>query len=125
MVNNNKMNTAKPHNPEQLTDDDHLDLIFKALADRTRRAQLKRLTQGLASVSELAEPFAMSLPAASKHLKVLERAKLVSTSKVGRVHYCQLQPGVLNNIDNWLNHYRQFWQNKLDRLAQMVETNEK
>ncbi|TQV85454.1 ArsR/SmtB family transcription factor [Aliikangiella coralliicola] len=100
--------------------DDALDRLFKALSDRTRRAQLARLVKGPASISELAEPFDMSLPAASKHLKVLEKAKLVSCKKSGRVHYCQLQPEVLQNVEHWLTDYREFWNEKLDKLAQFV-----
>lgn len=95
---------------------ENLDLIFKALSDQTRRAQLKRLAMGPASISELAEPFAMSLPAASKHIKVLERANLVSCKKSGRVHYCQLKTKALRDIDHWLGFYREFWEEKLDRL---------
>ena len=129
MVNNNRMNTAQPltpmpepeHKQAQARNEQQLDLIFKALSDSTRRAQLEQLKQGPASISDLAKPFAMSLPAASKHLKVLERANLVTTTKVGRVHYCELQPGTLTEVEHWLNHYRQFWQIQLDKLAHFVD----
>ena len=100
---------------------ENLDLIFKALSDQTRRAQLKRLAMGPASISELAEPFAMSLPAASKHIKVLERANLVSCKKSGRVHYCRLKTRTLTEIDSWLNFYREFWDDKLDRLESFAK----
>ncbi len=125
MVNNYKMNTAQPLTPEQAPNEQQLDLIFKALSDSTRRAQLEQLKQGPASISELANPYAMSLPAASKHLKVLERANLVTTTKVGRVHYCQLQAGTLTEVEHWLNHYRQFWHNQLDKLAHFIEKENK
>lgn len=101
--------------------DDRLDLIFRALGDRTRRALLARLAQGPAKVTELAEPFAMSLPAVSKHLKVLERAELVARSVDGRVHRCSLRPETLETVSDWLEFYRVFWQDNLDALARYVE----
>ena len=89
-----------------MNEGENLDLIFKALSDQTRRALLERLAQAPASISELAQPFAMSLPAASKHIKVLERANLISCRKSGRVHYCRIKPKALRKIDYWLDFYR-------------------
>lgn len=97
--------------------DDRLDLIFHALADRTRRALLARLAERPAMVTELAAPFAMSLAAVSKHLKVLERARLVRRDVEGRVHRCSLAPEPLEDIGHWLAHYRSFWGETLDALA--------
>lgn len=101
--------------------DDRLDLVFRALADRTRRAMLARLADGPARVTELAAPFAMTLPAASKHLKVLERAGMVNRAVDGRVHHCSLDPEPLGDVHAWLEHYRQFWTHNLDALARYVE----
>ena len=101
--------------------DDRLDLIFRALADRTRRAQLARLIHGTARVTELAAPFNMSLPAISKHLKVLEHAGLISREIEGRVHHCRIKAETLQDIEEWLDQYREFWQGSLDSLARHVE----
>ena len=101
-----------------------LDLVFHALADRTRRALLARLAQGPAGVTELAEPFAMSLPAVSKHLKVLERARLVARAVDGRVHRCSLAAEPLQEVERWLDHYRSFWEDTLHALARYVEQDE-
>ncbi len=98
-----------------------LDLVFHALADRTRRALLARLAEGPAMVTELAEPFAMSLPAVSKHLKVLERARLVVRAVDGRVHRCSLAAEPLQEVERWLDHYRSFWEDRLHALARYVE----
>jgi len=95
---------------------DHLSSTFAALADPTRRAILARLTSGEASVTELAEPFAMSLPAVSKHLKVLERAGLVARGRDAQWRPRQLQAGPLKEVDQWLDHYRRFWDGSLERL---------
>lgn len=108
-----------------MTSPDKLDLIFKALSDQTRRALLKRLSDKPASISELALPLAMSLPAASKHIKVLERANLVSCQKLGRVHYCKIKPKALSDIDRWLGFYRSFWEDKLDHLEAFVSEEKK
>jgi DNA-binding transcriptional ArsR family regulator len=98
-----------------------LDRIFHALADRTRRALLARLAEGPAKITELAEPFAMSLPAVSKHLRVLEAARLVGRKIDGRVHRCSLDPRPLKDIGAWLDHYRVFWDDTLEALADYVE----
>jgi DNA-binding transcriptional ArsR family regulator len=89
--------------------DDQLDLVFHALANRTRRAMLTRLAEGPAMVTELAAPFAMSLPSVSKHLRVLEEAELVAREVDGRVHHCSLGVHGLQDVDRWLANYRSFW----------------
>lgn len=93
-----------------------LDLVFKALADPTRRMQIRRLTEGPATISELSEPFQMTLPAASKHIKILERSGLLTCTKVGRSHICKIRPHALKLLDEWLVFYRPFWRGKLDNL---------
>ncbi|MGF1635403.1 MAG: ArsR/SmtB family transcription factor [Phycisphaerae bacterium] len=95
---------------------DRLSTTFAALADPTRRAILDRLTRGEASVGELAEPFEMSMPAVSKHLKVLERAGLVERSRQAQWRPCRLSPEPLKDVDGWLERYRQFWEESFDRL---------
>ncbi|MDB4933525.1 MAG: ArsR family transcriptional regulator [Labilithrix sp.] len=95
---------------------DHLSATFAALADPTRRAILARLTSGEASVNELAEPFDMSLPAISKHLKVLERAGLISRSRDAQRRPRRLEPERLKEIAQWLGTYREFWEASFDRL---------
>ena len=95
---------------------DRLSETFQALADPTRRAILARLTLGESSVNELAEPFDMSLPAVSKHLKVLERAGLISRSREAQYRPCKLEANSLKNIDAWLEEYRRFWEQRFDRL---------
>jgi DNA-binding transcriptional ArsR family regulator len=97
---------------------DHLSATFSALADPTRRAILTRLTAGEASVNELAEPFAMSLPAVSKHLKVLERAGLISRGREAQWRPCRLAPEPLKDATDWLEEFRRFWDESLDRLAE-------
>src|SRR6266852_5734156 len=89
--------------------EDRLDLIFRALGDRTRRALLARLAQAPAMVTELAEPFDMSLPAVSRHIKVLERARLVRRTVDGRVHHCALDIEPLQDVEEWIGQYRRFW----------------
>ena len=96
---------------------DALSITFGALADPTRRAILARLAEGQASVTELAEPFAISLPAVSKHLKVLERAGLISRGRAAQWRPCRLAPKPLKEATDWLQRYRQFWDESLDRLA--------
>ena len=95
---------------------DRLSTTFSALADPTRRAILARLVSGEVSVTELAEPFAMSLPAVSKHLKVLERAGLIKRSREAQWRPCRLEAGPLKDAADWLEHYRHFWEESLDRL---------
>ncbi len=95
---------------------DQLSATFAALADPTRRAILARLATGEASVTELAEPFKMSMPAVSKHLKVLERANLIARGREAQWRPCRLEPAPLKDIANWVEHYRKFWEQSFDRL---------
>jgi DNA-binding transcriptional ArsR family regulator len=95
---------------------DRLNRTFAALADPTRRAILARLASGEASVTELAEPFEMSLPAVSKHLKVLERAGLIARGREAQWRPCRLEAGPLRDADEWLEQYRRFWEESFDRL---------
>jgi DNA-binding transcriptional ArsR family regulator len=95
---------------------DPLSSTFAALADPTRRAILSRLASGEASVTELAEPFSMSMPAISKHLKVLERAGLITRSREAQSRPCQLKAAPLKDAAFWIDHYRTFWEQSLDRL---------
>lgn len=95
---------------------DPLSAQFAALADPTRRAILARLTQGEATVNELAEPFEMSLPAVSKHLKVLEKAGLISRSKEAQWRPAKLEPMAMKGMAEWLEHYRRYWDRSFDRL---------
>ena len=97
--------------------EDRLDLIFGALADRTRRALLAQLDHAPASISQLAAPHQMSLPAVSKHLRVLERAGLIRRTIDGRVHRCALDATEMRLADQWLAHYRRFWNHALDALS--------
>ncbi|MFC1491254.1 ArsR/SmtB family transcription factor [Nitrospinota bacterium] len=94
-----------------------LDKMFSALADPTRRAILSRLAQGESSVGELAAPFDMSLPAVSKHLRVLEGAGLMTREREGRVHRCRLNPESLKDAVEWFSFYRQFWEGQFDALS--------
>ncbi len=98
------------------TDDEKLNLTFAALADPTRRAILERLAQGPATVKELAEPFDMSLPAISKHLKVLEAAGLIERGRQAQWRPAQLRPEPLKDVADWLERYRQSWEQSFDRL---------
>src|SRR5690349_24452656 len=101
--------------------DDRLDRLFHALAHRTRRALMARLADGPCIVTELAEPFDMSLPAVSRHLKVLEDARLVERAVDGRIHRCSLDAEPLRDAEQWLAHYRAFWAGNLDALARYAE----
>ncbi|WP_457581420.1 ArsR/SmtB family transcription factor [Ensifer canadensis] len=96
--------------------EDRLSTTLSALADPTRRAILARLSLGEASVGELAEPFEMSLPAVSKHLKVLERAGLISRGREAQWRPCRLEAAPLRDVNSWLDSYRRFWEEKFDRL---------
>jgi len=95
---------------------DPLSIKFAALADPTRRAILARLVLGETSVTELAEPFAMSMPAVSKHLKVLEHAGFVTRGRAAQWRPCKIEPAALKEVDDWLESYRRFWEAGLDRL---------
>lgn len=98
-----------------------LDATFGALADPTRRSILERLIAGEASVTSLAEPFDMSLPAVSKHLRVLERAGLLTQEKDGRVRRCRMDAGPMKEASDWVGRYRIFWEEQLDSLADYIE----
>ncbi|MDQ0999620.1 DNA-binding transcriptional ArsR family regulator [Phyllobacterium ifriqiyense] len=100
---------------------DRLDNIFSALADPTRRAILARLSLGTTSVTELAEPFEMSGPAISKHLKVLERAGLVIRGREAQWRPCSLNAAPLKEVETWIEHYKRFWENSFDRLEEYLE----
>jgi len=104
-----------------MASDARLDRLFGALADGTRRAILARLTVGPAQVSELAAPFDMSLPAVSKHLKVLENAGLLRRDKDGRVHHCSLRTQGLNDAEAWIEQTRAFWQQRFDSLERHLK----
>jgi DNA-binding transcriptional ArsR family regulator len=95
---------------------DRLTTTFAALADPTRRAILARLVAGEASVTELAEPFAMSMPAVSRHLKVLEHAGLIARGREAQWRPCRLQAEPLRDVADWIEHYRRFWEESFDRL---------
>jgi DNA-binding transcriptional ArsR family regulator len=94
----------------------NLDATFAALADPTRRAILARLAHGETSVTDLAKPFAMSMPAVSKHLKVLETAGLITRSREAQWRSCRIEPRAMKKVDDWLEHYRRFFEESLDRL---------
>jgi DNA-binding transcriptional ArsR family regulator len=93
-----------------------LDRVFAALADPTRRAILKSLTRRPATINEIAQPFPVSLNAISKHVMVLERAGLLRREIRGREHHCSIDPRPLSDANQWLDHYRQFWEQRLDAL---------
>lgn len=99
---------------------DQLSLTFAALADPTRRAILARLTSGEASVGELAEPFAMSKPAVTKHLKVLQKAGLITQGREAQWRPCKLKAEPLKQASDWIGHYRDFWEQSFDRLDEYL-----
>src|ERR1700756_323112 len=101
---------------QQLTSSEHLNATFSALADPTRRAILARLASGETSVSELAEPFEMSMPAISKHLKVLQRAGLIERGREAQWRPCRLAAAPLKDVADWVERYRRFWEESFDRL---------
>jgi DNA-binding transcriptional ArsR family regulator len=101
---------------------ERLDVTFAALADPTRRAILARLARGEATVTELAEPFAMSQPAISKHLKVLERAGLISRGRDAQRRPCRLEAVPLRDASGWLERYRDHWEQRFDRLDALLDT---
>ncbi len=106
--------------------DDPLSLTFGALADPTRREILARLAGGAATVNELAEPFSISVQAVSKHLKVLERAGLISKGRDAQYRPCQLRAGPLRQVDEWLERYRRFWEESFGQLDEyLIELQER
>jgi DNA-binding transcriptional ArsR family regulator len=98
-----------------------LDRTFHALSDPTRRAMVQRLAQGPASVSELARPLSISLPAVMQHLAVLETSGIVRTEKIGRVRTCSVEPKMLGIAERWIAERRESWERKLDRLADYLD----
>jgi DNA-binding transcriptional ArsR family regulator len=103
-----------------LHDTAQLDLMFQALADPTRRVMVERLCRGPASVSELARPFAMSLPGVVQHLQVLEASGLVRSEKAGRVRTCRIEPTALRTAEQWIAGRRTSWERRLDRLGEYL-----
>jgi DNA-binding transcriptional ArsR family regulator len=101
-----------------------LDVVFSAMADPTRRAILARLALGDSAVTKLAEPFAISLPAISRHLRVLESAGLISRRVEGRIHRCRLEAGPMKEAAQWIEFYRRFWQERLDALGEFLTNTE-
>jgi len=102
---------------QMLNQSTQLDQMFQALADPSRRGMLERLCKGPASVSDLAEPFQMSLPAVLQHLQVLEQSGLVKTEKVGRVRTCSVETKALRSVEQWINARRTAWEQRFDRLG--------
>jgi DNA-binding transcriptional ArsR family regulator len=98
-----------------------LDRLFQALADPTRRVMVERLSRGPASVSELAQPLAMSLPAVMQHLRVLEASGLVRSQKVGRVRTCQIERAALRTVEHWIAERKATWEQRLDRLGVFLD----
>lgn len=107
---------------QRVSPDDRLDVVFQALGDRTRRALLARLATKPAMITELAKPFAMSLPAVSRHIRVLEAAGLLRRAVDGRMHRCSLNAAPLGTAEDWLSRYRRFWEGKLEQVARYVES---
>ena len=106
-------------------DTQHLSTIFAALSDPTRRSIIARLSQGEATAGELSEPFGISKPAISKHLKILEKAKLVQRRKEAQWHRFQLRPEALQAASEWIEGYRQFWEAQLDALSDFLNASSK
>lgn len=99
----------------------NLDQVFFALSDGTRRAILSRLTEGPTTIGELAQPFDMSPPAISKHMKILEKAGLIERRIQGRQHHCSLSTGALKSAEDWINFHRKFWESRLDALDELLK----
>jgi DNA-binding transcriptional ArsR family regulator len=105
----------------QPTDQAPVEILFQALADPSRRSMVDRLSEGPASVSELARPFAISLPAVVQHLHVLEASGLVRSEKVGRVRTCRIEPAALAQVEGWISERRRMWERRLDRLGEYLD----
>ena len=114
--------TAEPSRAivKKMLNHPQLDLVFQALADPTRRDMVERLGRGPASVSELAAPLDMSLPAVLQHLQVLEASGLVSSEKTGRVRMCRIEPKVMESAESWFTKRRAIWERRLDRLGDFL-----
>jgi DNA-binding transcriptional ArsR family regulator len=106
------------------TDDRPLDEVFGALADSIRRSMIERLTTGPATVSELARPFEISLPAIMRHVRVLEAARLIETHKIGRERHCRMAREPLRDAIAWIVHYGAFWEERLDALEELLARSE-
>ena len=104
---------------------EQLDLVFRALGDSTRRAMVRQLARGPATIGELGEPFEMTKPAVTKHVKVLERAGLLTREIDGRVHRCEIDPAPLSKAQAWVERVREHWSRQLDDLADYLETVQK
>ena len=115
------LTAQRPHDEQAEIDDDRLDATFAALANPTRRAILGRLAEGEAGVNELAEPFDLSLPAVSKHIKVLERAGLVVRGRHAQFRPCAIDPAPLEAVANWAEQYRPVWEERFDRMQDYLE----
>lgn len=107
---------------QRRSDDDQLDQVFSALANSTRRAMLARLAEGTATVNELAEPFDMSLPAISKHIKVLEKVGLVQQGRNAQYRPCELDPAPLAAVTEWAEQYRHIWDASFDRMDDYIRS---
>jgi DNA-binding transcriptional ArsR family regulator len=105
-----------------ITETDRLDHVFRALADPSRRSIVVRLSRGPASVSELAAPLAMSLPAVGQHIAVLQESGLVRSEKIGRVRICRLEAAPLHSVEQWIGQHRGAWEQRLDRLGDVLDT---
>jgi len=103
-------------------DSDVLDRTFHALSDSSRRSIVVRLSEGPASVSELAEPLEISLPAVVQHIDVLQKSGIVRSKKVGRVRTCQLEPAPMAEVERWIGRHRRAWEDRLDRLGEILES---
>ena len=102
-----------------------MNAVFTALADSTRRGMITRLSKGPATIGELGRPFAISKPAVTKHVKMLEKAGLVTRRKDGRVHRCKLNSKPMKQAENWIEKHRKFWEASLDRLATLLDEPDK
>lgn len=108
-----------------LNNQESLDRIFYALSDQSRRSMIEQLSKKEASVSELAQPFNMSMAAVVQHIQILEECGLIRTHKSGRVRTCQIEPRSLETIEGWLSQRRRFWERNLDRLGEFLERTQK
>jgi DNA-binding transcriptional ArsR family regulator len=111
----------KQQTPPRPAEPEPLDVLFQALSDPSRRVMVERLTRGPASVSELAQPLAMSLPGVVQHVKVLEASGLVTTEKIGRVRTCRIDTAALRRAEQWIHERRTTWERRLDRLGRYLD----